>query len=85
METEFDKVSETIIPRVQVLIDNTGVGGKDKSSKGILWKDLKDLAFALVDKGIIEIYLKKGIPIVNVKRLKSLEIKLGKEALTLLR
>ena len=57
---------ETIIPRVQVLIVNTGVGGKDRASKGIPWKDLKDAAFDLVTKGIVEIDFENGIPIVNV-------------------
>ena len=72
---------ETIIPRVQVLTDKTQVGGKDRSSKGIPWKDLKDIAFDLIDKGIVEIAYENGIPIVNVEKLESIEIYLGVEVL----
>ena len=66
IESEFERLRETIIPRVQVLTDKTQVGGKDRSSKGIPWKDLKDAAFDLVDKGIVDIAYENGIPIVNV-------------------
>ena len=31
IESEFERLKETIIPRVQVLIDKTGIGGKDRS------------------------------------------------------
>ena len=66
---------------MQVLTDKTQVGGKDRSCKGIPRKDLKDAAFDLIDKGIVEIDYENGIPIVNVDRLESIEIKLGVEAL----
>ena len=81
IESEFERLRETIIPRVQVLTDKTQVGGKDRSSKGIPWKDLKDAAFGLIDKGIVEIDYVNGIPIVNIQRLESIEIKLSVEAL----
>ena len=55
IESEFERLRETIIPRVQVLTDKTQVGGKDRSAKGIPWKDLKDAAFDLIDKGIVQI------------------------------
>ena len=81
IESEFERLREKIIPRVQVLTDKTQVGGKDRSSKGIPWKDLKDIAFDLIDKGIVDITYENGIPIVNVERLDSIEIYLGVEAL----
>ena len=81
IESEFERLRETIIPRVQVLTDRTQVGGKDRSAKSIPWKDLKDAAFDLIDKGIVEIDYNYGIPIVNIERLESIEIKLGVEAL----
>ena len=81
IESEFERLKETIIPRVQVLTDKTQVGGKDRSAKGIPWKDLKDIAFDLIDKGIVEIAYENGIPIVNVEKLESIEIYLGVEVL----
>ena len=81
IESEFERLSETIVPRVQVLTDKTQVGGKDRSSKGIPWKDLKDAAFDLIDKGIVEIDYENDIPIVKVEKLESIELKLGVEAL----
>ena len=63
---------ESIIPRVQVLTDKTQVGGKDRSSKGIPWKDLKDVAFDLIDKGIVKIEYDDDKPIVNVDKLESI-------------
>ena len=81
IESEFERLREKIIPRVQVLTDKTQVGGKDRSSKGIPWKDLKDIAFDLIDKGIVEITYENGIPIVNVEKLESIEIYLGVEVL----
>ena len=81
IESEFERLKEKVVPRVQVLTDKTQVGGKDMSAKGIPWKDLKDAAFGLIDKGIVEIDYVNGIPIVNIQRLESIEIKLGVEAL----
>ena len=78
-------MKEKVVPRVQVLTDKTQVGGKDRSAKGIPWKDLKDAAFDLIDKGIVDLDYKDGIPIVNVDKLDSIEIKLGVEALQELR
>ena len=53
IELEFERLRETIIPRVQVLIDKTGVGSKDRAGKGIPWKDLKDAAFELIEKDLV--------------------------------
>ena len=67
IESEFERLRETIIPRVQVLIDKTGVGSKDRSGKGVPWKDLKAAAFELIDKGLVQISFEHGIPKVNVE------------------
>ena len=55
IESEFLKVKETIKPHVEILTENTEVGSKD-GVKGIPWKDLKDIALDLIDKGVIEVH-----------------------------
>ena len=81
IESEFERLSQTIIPRVQVLIDKTGVGATDRSGKGIPWKDLKDAAFDLIDKGVVNIDYENGIPVVKFENLESIDLHLGVEAL----
>ena len=42
---------------------------------------MKEAAFDLIDQGIVGIDYENGIPIVNVERLESIDLKLGVEAL----
>ena len=81
IESAFLKMKETIQPHVEILGENTGVGSKD-GVRGILWKDLKDIALDLVDKGVIEVHYENGIPIVDIEKLESIQIKLSKEVLS---
>ena len=83
IESEFQRLKDIIEPRVRPLLPNTGVGvgAKNRDGPGIPWKDLMKAAFDLVDKGIVEITYEDGIPIVNVERLQSIEIKLGRDVL----
>lgn len=77
-------MKETIKPHVEILGENTGIGSND-GVRGLLWKDLRDIAFNLVDKGVIEVDYEDGIPIVDIDKLVSIEIKLAKEVLADLR
>ena len=77
-------MKETIKPHVEILGENTGIGSND-GVRGLLWKDLRDIAFNLVDKGVIEVDNEDGIPIVDIDKLVSIEIKLAKEVLADLR
>ena len=81
IESVFTWATDIIKPHVEILLENTWTCNK-KGSKGMLWKNLKDIALSLVDKGVIEVEYRNGIPVVNVDKLDSIEIKLGVEALT---
>ena len=81
IESEFLKMKEIIKPHVEILTDNTGVGSRD-GVKGIPWKDLREIAFDLVDQGVIKVHYENCIPIVDIGNLESIEIKLGKEVLS---
>ena len=48
IESQFKKVTEIIRPHVEILIENTWTGNQ-KGCKGILWKNLKDIALSLID------------------------------------
>ena len=80
IESEFTKATEIIMPHVEILLENTWTCNK-RGTKGILWKNLKEIALSLVDKGIIEVNYRNGIPVVNVDKLESIEIYLGVETL----
>ena len=81
IEKEFTRMVELIKPHVEPLDDNTGIGSKEGVG-GIPWKALKEMAFALVERGLIKIHHKNGIPMVNLDQIDSIELKLGKEALS---
>ena len=68
------------MPHVEVLGDNTGIGSREGIG-GIPWKDLKQIAFDLIDKGFIRVVYVNGKSTVNIEKLESIEIKLGKEVL----
>ena len=80
IESEYTKATEIIMPHVEILLENTWTCNK-RGTKGILWKNLKEIAMSLVDKGIIEVNYRNGIPVVNVDKLESIEIYLGVETL----
>ena len=71
IESEFTTMTEIIRPHVEILLDNTWTCNK-KNFKGISWKNLRDIAMSLVDKGIIEVKYRNGIPVVNVDKLESI-------------
>ena len=81
IEKEFTRMAEIIKPLIEVLGDNTGIGSKEGVG-GIPWKTLKAIAFNLIERGIIKIHYENGIPIVNLEKIESIEVKLGKEALS---
>ena len=68
IESEFLKMKEKIKPHVEILGENTGIGSKEGVG-GIAWKRLKDIALALVDKGVIEVHYENDIPIVDIEKL----------------
>ena len=80
IESVFTWATDIIKPHVEILLENTWTCNK-KGSKGMLWKNLKDIALSLVDKGVIEVEYRNGIPVVNVDKLDSIEIKLAVETL----
>ena len=55
IETEFNRMTEIIQPRVEVLGDNTPIGSKE-GGKGMPWKYLKEIAFNLIEGGLIKIH-----------------------------
>ena len=81
IENQFTRMAEIIKPHVEILGDNTGIGSRDGVG-GIPWKSLIAIAFDLIDRGIIKIHKENGIPIVDLEKIESLEVKLGKEALS---
>ena len=80
LNLETDNIQEKLMPS----FDMQRVAAEDAENdgvKGIPWKDLKDIALGLVDKGLIEVHYENGIPIVDTEKLESIEIKLGREVL----
>ena len=80
IEKEFTTMTEIIKPRVEILGDNTPIGSKE-GGKGMPWKYLKEIAFNLIERGIIKVHYENDIPIVNIDKIESIEVKLSKEAL----
>ena len=75
---EFYDLSDKILASCQPLSSSgkTGIGYKEKfAGFGINWKDLKSLAFQLIQDGVITKNVdKEGITRVNLRGLKSLEL-----------
>ena len=61
--------------------DKFEISNKNRSVNGIPWKDLKDAAFDLIDKGVVNIDYENGIPVVKFENLESIDLHLGVEAL----
>ena len=52
IEKEFTRMAEIIKPLIEMLGDNTGIGSRGGVG-GIPWKNLKAIAFNLIERGII--------------------------------
>ena len=85
MNAEFDQLTDQLLAWCQPLSSSgsTGIGFREKfKAFGVNWKDLKALAFKLMEDGIITKYEdKKGIMRVNLNGLDKLEVGVDKISL----